>query len=149
MRTLREILATHSVEEMKTVLSANPRKFREELFKRFGIKARSTGGGGFKLSAKGDSRSKKFIELLQSPTEISDEVLTEIVRNHLYLKRSMLADALNHLDVPNDNGLTDQELDFVQELSEDAIERLEDVLVKAGHSYKDITLYLVFLGAKS
>ncbi|MBX2812317.1 MAG: hypothetical protein KTR25_10930 [Myxococcales bacterium] len=145
MANLRSILASYPLDETKSIVSASPRKFREELFKRFGIKSRAA-GGGFKLSAKNDARARKFLELLQADIEVPDEVLQELARNYLYLKRSMLADALDHLDVPHQDGLTDRELDFIAKLPGEEIQDLRDSLQSKGHTERDVLLYLCFLG---
>ena len=146
MPNIREILASCSVQSTQAILSANPRRFREEMFRKLGIKAKS-GGTGFRLASKGDARASKFLEMLQGEQEIPDEVLAEVVRNYLFQRREMLADALDHLEVSHNDGLTDQELDFVAELETERLAELQEHLRSKGHSTDDISLYLAFLGA--
>lgn len=148
MGTVREVLARQSQERLREVLSASPRKFREELFKRLGIKAKAGAAAGFRLSAKSDARAKRFGDMLQGEGSMPEELLSEVVRNYLYTRRSLLADALTFLEVPHKEGLTDRDLDFLSELEEEKREELQAHLAERGHDEEDIQLYLRFMNIR-
>ncbi|MEO1233748.1 MAG: hypothetical protein AAFZ18_33105 [Myxococcota bacterium] len=133
---------------MSELLSASPRKLREEMFRRLGIKAK--GRSGFKLASKGDARAGRFGEVLASDTEIDDEILDELARNYLFGRRELLGDALDFLGIEHNEGLTDSELDFFEELEAEKESELRGLLAGRGHEAKDVDLYfaLMRLGTK-
>lgn len=146
MATVREVLARQPVDVIREILAASPRRFREELFRRIGVKARRGSGGGFKLASKGDARTKQFLELLGGSREVPEEALAEVVRNYLYNRRELLGHALDFLEVEHDGGLTDQDLDFLQELSAERRGALQADLIEKGHGEGDVALYMAFMG---
>lgn len=148
MTTVSELLARQQVERMQEILSASPRKFREEVFRRLGIKAKNAGGGGFRLSAKSESRAQRFQEILVSDRGVPEELLSEIVRNFLYTRRGLLGDALDFFEVEHRDGLTDAELEFLSEVSEEKAIAAERQLLSVGHHEDDVELYLRFMGIK-
>src|SRR5688500_9536361 len=114
-----ELLSTMSETYFTEVVSASPKKFREEVFRRVGVKG--TGGGAFSLATnkKNEVRIKRLFKALQDGAELEDPVAEELIRNYLYTRRPLLAEALDFFQVPHDNGLTDAELDFLAEVEAD------------------------------
>lgn len=143
MPSVREVLAQQSREHLQAILAASPRKAREEVFRRLGIKPKAS--SGFRLAGKAEARVERLHETIVSDKPLDEELLAELVRGYLYNCRPMLKDALDFLDVPNNDGLTDAELDFVQELPKDRTDALRDHL-RGSHSDEDVNLYLSFLG---
>lgn len=143
MASLRDILLEQGSERVGTILQACPRKTREELFRRLGIKGKGR-RTGFKLKSTSDERSEKFFEALSETERVQDEVLQELVRSYLYTRRPLLADALDFLEVPHKEGLTDDDIDFITELPEDRARALQQRLT-AQHGEEDTKLYLRFM----
>lgn len=139
MSSLRKLLASSDAATMEEVVAASPRRFREEVFRRLGIKAKAK---GFRLASKGDARSGKFQELLQSDKEVEEEIVEEFVRNYLFGRRALLGDALDFLEVEHRDGLTDHELEFLTSLEPEKVERLSSHLADRGHDQLDVGLYL-------
>src|SRR6185295_16171561 len=100
-----ELLAQLDTDRFGDVLNASPKKFREELFRRAGIHVKSN-AFTIKTSGKNEVRTQKLHAALKNGMDLSQEVAEELIRNYLYTKRSMLADALDHFKFPHDNGLT-------------------------------------------
>ena len=139
-----ELLTRLSSEQFTEVLNASPKKVREELFRRTGIKNK---GGAFALrtSQKTEARIRKLFEALVAGAEIPDELGEEVIRQYLYHRRDLLAEALDFLEVDHDHGLTDADLDFVGDLEPEKAQQLRDVLLRK-HEAHDVELYLGFMG---
>ena len=133
---------------MGELLSASPRKLREEMFRRLGIKAK--GRSGFKLASKGDARAGRFGEVLGSGVEIEEEMLDELARNYLFGRRELLGHALDFMGVEHNEGLTDSDLEFLEEMEAGKERELRELLSEKGHDAKDVDLYLALMrvGAK-
>lgn len=131
------------VERFNEVLAASPKPFREELFRRAGIKAK---GGAYSVKSlnKNKVRSKKLLDSLRNGFEMDEEVLEEVIRNYLYSHRSLLGEALDHFEIPHEEGLTDADLAFIDELPEEKSEALRSLLA-AKHDPDDVELYLRFM----
>jgi hypothetical protein len=131
-------------ETFAELVAASPRKIRETLFQRLGIKAKKT--IGLKVHGKLEDRTKKLHEKLKAAdTEQENRLCEELVRNWLYTKRPLLKDTLDHLGVKNDNGLVDEDPVFFQELSADKVKELVTALKAKGHQPEHIALYLHFV----
>ena len=138
-----ELLTRLSADHFTAVINTAPKKIREELFRRAGIKNR---GGAFALRSaqKTESRIRKLHEALGSGAELPDEIGEEVIRQYLYNRRELLAEALDFLEVPHDQGLTDSDLDFVSEMEPERAKQLRDVLLRS-HPEGDVDLYLGFM----
>lgn len=145
MAELRQLLAQLEPDHFDAVIRASPKRFREEVFRRAGIRTKG-GGGAFSLKSgsKTEARVKRLQEGLAGPLEISDELLEELLRNYLYTRRALLGEALDFLEVPHEEGLTDEDLDFVEKLEPERATRLRDVLCRS-HEARDVDLYLRFM----
>lgn len=131
-------------ETFAELVAASPRKIRETLFQRLGIKAKKT--IGLKVHGKLEDRTKKLHEKLkEASTEQENRLCEELVRNWLYTKRPLLKATLDHLGIKNDNGLVDEEPTFFQELSADKVKELVTHLTGQGFAAEHIALYLHFV----
>jgi hypothetical protein len=142
-----ELLSTMSEDYFTEVVAASPKKFREEVFRRLGVKGK--GGGAFSLATnkKNEVRIKKLFQAMQEGAALEDPVAEELIRNYLYTRRTLLAEALDFFKVPHDNGLTDADLDFMAELGADKGNELRSSLAK-NHPEADVELYLRFMNIK-
>ena len=96
-----------SAQTFAELVAASPRKTRETLFQRLGIKAKKT--IGLKVHGKLEDRTKKLHEKLKgADSEQENRLCEELVRNWLYTKRPLLKATLDHLGIKNDNGLVDE-----------------------------------------
>jgi hypothetical protein len=143
MPTPRELVEQLDPERFHLLLSASPKKFREEIFRRAGIKSK---GDVFSLksSGKNEVRTMKLHAALKEGLDLGENVVEELIRNYLFTMRPMLADALDHFSVPHDNGLTDHELDFIEKLEPEKGRELREKLV-AKYDGRDVDLYLAFM----
>ncbi len=144
MATARELLLQQTTERFNEIVFASPKKFREELFRRAGVKAKK--GGAFALSnaKKNAVRVEKLLASMQDGADLPDELLAELIRNYLYTKRALLAEALDFFEVEHDEGLTDADLDFIEELPEERVTQLRGILERS-HDKDDVELYLRFM----
>lgn len=143
MSTPSEILRTLEAEHFTAVVAASPKKVREEAFRRAGIRNKGS-AFALKSAGKNEARIKKLRTALLGGAELQDEIAEEVLRSYLYTKRPMLAEALDFLEVDNDEGLTDADLDFMMELPEDKATHLHDVLSRS-HDPRDVDLYFAFM----
>ena len=139
-----DLVAKMTDDTFTEMVQASPRKIRETLFQRLGIKAKKT--IGLKVHAKAEERTKKLQEKLKTATsEQENRLCEELVRNFLYTKRPLLKATLDHLGVKNDNGLVDEEPTFFQELSAEKVKALVDDLRGQGFPTEHIVTYLRFV----
>lgn len=144
MATPTQIVRGLSSDRFGELLAACPKTFREELFRRAGIKAKQS---TFQLSssgAKNRERSDKLHAAIAGGLDLGDKLLEEVVRSYLYTRRELLADALEHLGVEHDRGLTDADLSFVESLDDARVAALRAHLA-AKHATADVALYLAFM----
>lgn len=134
-------------DRFSEVVGASPRKIREELYRRLGVKAKKSSAFAIKKS-EDDDRAKKLLAAIQNGESVADEVLEELIRNYLYVKRDMLGDALDHFQIPHENGLTDEEIDFLSELPKEKSAELKKLLL-AKHSPADVELYFAYMNIPS
>ena len=144
--TPHELLVTMSESYFTDVISASPKKFREELFRRTGIKSR---GGAFSLATnkKNELRIKRLFQAIQEGAEIEGAIAEELIRNYLYTRRPLLADALDFFEVPHQEGLTEADLDFLAQVEAARGNELRSKLT-ARHAEADVDLYLRFMNIK-
>lgn len=139
-----DLVAKMSDETFAELVSASPRKIRETLFQRLGIKAKKT--IGLKVHGKLEDRTRKLHEKLRgATTEQENRLCEELVRNWLYTKRPLLKDTLDFLNIKNDNGLIDEEPTFFQELSLEKVKETVAHLKGKGHAGEHVALYLHFV----
>jgi hypothetical protein len=139
-----DLVAKMSDVTFAEIVTAAPRKTRETLFQRLGIKAKKT--IGLKVHAKLEDRTKKLHEKLKSAEgEQENRLCEELVRNWLYTKRPLLKATLDYLNIKNDNGLVDEEPTFFQELTAEKVKELVTHLKGQGYAAEHIALYLHFV----
>lgn len=139
-----DLVAKMTDDTFAEMVQSSPRKIRETLFQRLGIKAKKT--IGLKVHAKAEERTKKLQEKLKTATsEQENRLCEELVRNFLYTKRPLLKATLDHLGIKNDNGLVDEEPTFFQELSAEKVKALVDHLRGQGFPVEHIVTYLRFV----
>lgn len=134
-----------SAETFADVVKSSPRRIREMLFARLGIKAKKK-GIGLKVGAKQAERTQKLHDRLrQSGSQNEDELCIELVRNWLYTQRPLLKSTLDHLGVANDDGLIEEETNFFEELEEEKVKDLVAHLQGASFTDEHIEVYLRFM----
>ena len=138
------LVSKMSDETFAELVAASPRKIRETLFQRLGIKAKKT--IGLKVHGKLEDRTKKLHEKLKAAdTEQENRLCEELVRNWLYTKRPLLKATLDYLGVKNDDGLVEEEPTFFHELSVEKTKALIAHLKGQGFAPEHIALYLHFV----
>jgi hypothetical protein len=138
------VVAEMSSETFAEVIQTSPRKIRETLFGRLGIKAKKT--VGLRVHGKLEDRTKKLHEkLAAAETKQERDLCEELVRNWLYTKRTLLVDTLDFLGVKHENGLVDEEPTFFQELTKERVVDLVAHLEKKGHPREVVVVYLTFV----
>lgn len=143
MPTPLELLTHLDAERFAQLLAASPKKFREELFRRAGIRVKAE-AFSLKTQPKNEVRTQKLMAALKDGIDVGDGVLEELIRNYLYTRRPMLAEALDHFKVQHDNGLTDEDLAFVENLKPEQGAELRAQLA-AKYDAGDVDLYLAFM----
>jgi hypothetical protein len=139
------LVADLSPDTFQDVVNASPRRIRETLFGRLGIKAKKK-KVGLKVHAKLEERTQKLHERLrEGQSKQEDDLCEELLRNWLYNQRELLKATLDFLEVPNDNGLIDEEPTFFQELEAEKVKALVENLRGAGYPDEHITIYLRFV----
>lgn len=139
-----EVLTQLAPDTFAKVVSASPRKFREEIFRRAGVRTKRGASFSLKSNSKNEIRIQKLQRALEDGADVGENLLEELIRNYLYTRRSMLGDALDFFDVPHDDGLTDSELEFLDDLDIDKGKELRDLLLSK-HDDADVDLYLNFM----
>lgn len=144
MASPNDILRKLDGDHFGEVVNASPKKFREEIFRRAGVKNRGGGAFALKATGKNNARMKKLRKSMLEGFELEAELAEELIRNYLYTRRTMLAEALDFFEVDHDDGLTDEELDFIQDLPAERGRHLRDLLCR-NHAEGDVDLYLAFM----
>jgi hypothetical protein len=142
-----QILKVLPSERFAQILAASPKSFREELFRKAGVRVKAD---AFSLSSapKNQLRTEKLLQALHEGVDVGEDVFEEVIRNYLYTRRSMLADALDHLKIQHDQGLTEADLTFLDDLPKD--KRLElRQLLEAKYDRSDVELYLRFMNLEA
>lgn len=139
-----DVIKDISFETFQDVMTVAPRKVRETLYAHYGVKPK----GSSLLSALKDKKTQKVKSLhlalkdAQSPKEI--EFLKELFRNWLFHQRPLLKASLDFLNVPNDNGLVEVELDFFKDLTPTQVKNLV-AHVKPNFPKDAIVVYFTFV----
>lgn len=144
MASPNDILLKLDGDHFGAVIAASPKKFREEIFRRAGVKNRGGGAFALKSTGKNNARMKKLRKAMLEGFELEAELAEELIRNYLYTRRPMLAEALDFLEVEHDEGLTDADLDFIQELPAERGRHLRELLCRQ-HAEADVDMYLTFM----
>jgi hypothetical protein len=140
-----EIIRVMSEETFADVVNTSPRKVRETLYARMGIKGKKK-KVGLRVHAKAQDRANKLLERLKNADSDKElELCTELLRNWLYHQRPMLKATLDFLDIPNDNGLTEQDTDFFESLQEEQVKNLVSHLTGNGFALEHVSTYLHFV----
>lgn len=125
------------------ILATSPRKAREILFSRYGIKGKKRIGLPHPSDAL-EKVQKLHLKLKNTTNEQELNLVNELVRNWLYNQRPMLKSALDFLGVENNNGLVDVETDFFDKLDKEKAEKLLQHLI-ADYSEEEVRVYLKFM----
>ena len=146
MPEFTQIVRTLSEEKFVEVFSASPRKAREICFQRHGIKKPKKTTRITRLGAGKGERAGMLFAALKA--EEDDQMVEELLRTWLLTKRSLLAAALDHLEIAHDDGLTESEdISRFESLSAAEIKKMAKVLKDHG-STDEIAVYLKFMGAE-
>ena len=141
-----EIIRELSEDKFQEIFASSARKSRETYFARHGIKTPKQGGRMRKPGQKNALRAAALFEALKQVDD--DPLAEEILRVWLLGMRPLLAKALDHLDIENDNGLTDSDdVNKIADLSVDELKKLAATL-NGVESDENIKIYLKFMGAK-
>lgn len=139
------LVAKMSEAAFADVIASSPRKIRETLFGRLGIKAKKR-SVGLRVHGKLEERTKKLhARLKEASSKQESDLCEELVRNWLYTKRELLKDTLDFLGVENDNGLIDEEPTFFQELEKEKVQALVEAMKDKGHAPETIEVYLRYV----
>lgn len=139
-----EVLLSVSPEKFAEIFSASSRKARETYFHRHGVRSTAKATRLPKPGAKTELRIARLFEVLNS--EPDDEMAEEILRTWLLGKRAMLAGALDHLGIENDNGLTESDdINRFEKLSKKDVKTLLEKLAPHAAA-EDVIVYLKFMG---
>jgi hypothetical protein len=147
MATPTEIVRRLPTERFVAIITASPKAFREDLFRKSNVKVK---GNAFSLAAanKNVVRAERLHQAIVEGLDIGDNVLEELIRNYLYTRRDLLAAALDQLGVTHDHGLTDQDLDFITTLEAAKATALREALEQR-FDRTDVGLYLDFMRVPS
>lgn len=143
-----ELLARQTEKRFEEIILASPKKIREEVFRRTGIKSKGSNKFSISKGGKNSVRVQKLFKALQKGTELSSELSEELIRNYLYTRRDLLADALDHFGVEHEHGLTDSELDFLEDMDTEKAQALRTLLCEK-HEESDVELYFRFMNIRS
>ncbi len=140
-----DIVAKMADETFAELVATSPRKIRETLFQRLGIKAKKS--IGMRVHGKLEDRTKKLHERLKgADSDNENRLCEELVRNWLFTKRPLLKATLDHLNIKNDNGLVDEEPTFFQQMTADQVKAAVTHLKGQGFAIGEIYAYLAFVG---
>lgn len=139
------LVAGLSEDTFLEVVNASPRRIRETLFGRLGIKAKKK-SVSLKVHGKLEERTRKLHERLrQGESKQENDLCEELLRNWLYTQRPLLKATLDFLEVKNDNGLIEEEPSFFQELDEAKVKALVEHLRAQGFTDEHTYIYLRFV----
>ncbi len=77
--------------------------------------------------------------------ESGNQYADEILRAYFFERRELLKTALDFFEIPNEDGITNQELTALEQADAETLRTLFDALVSKEFDPLDIALYLVFL----
>ena len=137
------LLERLSDELMAEIYALCPRRVRNMLEGKYGHgKPRN----GRQVSLKfGKNRAQEALTVRAGIVAGGDtQMAEELIKTYLYGKRPLLKDTLDYLGLPNEDGLTDGELDVLEQATPETLRALFAVLREKGHSIEDIALYFAF-----
>lgn len=139
------ILRSLSPEKFAEILSSSGRKAREVYFHRHNIRPPKTSGIP-KVGAKNEFRTGALYDVLRQRDD--EELAEEMLRTWLLTKRPLLAAALDHLNIPHKDGLTDSDdVNRIEKLSAKELTGLVAKLRDVAPA-DEIAVYLKFMGAQ-
>ncbi len=125
-----EIISKTSDSTFAEMMASCQRSVREMLYSRLGIKAKSN-SLSLQLGQKRDEQVRKLHEKFKAAdSKAESDVCAELIRNWLYTKRPMLKATLDFLEVPNQDGLVETELDFFKDLPKEKAKALFEHISK-------------------
>ncbi len=80
--------------------------------------------------------------------ENANQYADEILRAYFFEHRDLLKTALDFFEIPNEDGITNQELTALEQADTETLQKLFDELKSKDFSVLDISLYFVFLKAE-
>ena len=147
MPAYTQIIREMSEAKFQEVFGVSIRKARETYLARHNIKAPKSVKKSLRAGAKNEAR----VVALCTPENVvdDDQMVEEILRTWLLSRRDILGAALDYLEIPHDNGLTESDdVDKLSSLSVDELKPLVKALSETA-STDDIQIYLRFMGAEN
>lgn len=141
------IISNLDGDYFQDLLRACPRKPRETLFARFGI-PRSKKKVSTLLPNRDPARAAKLqaaFTQVEEDDEEGQQLAEEVIRLYLLKHRQILSEAMDHLGVSHEEGLTEEDVDFAG-MKEGEREALRAALIQ-GHEARDVDLYLAYMDA--
>ena len=140
-----DLVAEMGGNTFQEIIKSSPRKIRETLFGRMGIKAKKK-KVGIRVHGRLEDRAEKLhLRLKDGTTDQENELCGELLRNWLFTKRPLLKATLDHLGIENDNGLIEEDPEFFKALEEDKVVDLVSHLRAKEFSNEEIKVYLTFV----
>jgi len=143
MSNYASILISAGFEKFTEIVNASPRQAKEAYFKRHAIRAKAGGSSFMKPGEKMRLRIEQLFGILNEAPD--DELCEEILRAWLLSKRNLLAHALDYLEIPHNNGLTEADLTKFEKLSGREAKKLATHLKEIAVD-DDIRIYFSFMG---
>lgn len=142
-----EILGKIPDEKFVEIYKACSRKIRNMLEGQFLPKKKK----GKKVSLKSiKNRDKNALAVRDGIVKSEDDQMAaEIVKTWLYSKRELLKDALDYFEIPNEDGITQKDLDPIEGASGETLSSLFAHLQEKGHDPLEIGLYLAFIDVQN
>ena len=147
MPAYTQIVREMSEAKFQEVFGVSIRKARETYLARHNIKAPKSVKKSLRAGAKNEARVVALFAHLKTVDD--DQMVEEILRTWLLSRRDILGAALDYLEIPHDNGLTESDdVDKLSSLSVDELKPLVKALSETA-STDDIQIYLRFMGAEN
>ncbi len=142
-----QIIGAMSPAKFSEMMAKSPRTVRETLFNRLQIKASAMKSVVPKPHQKNEERIKRLHNRLAevaTTAKNEQELCEELLRNWLVGKNPMLAATMDHFGVKHENGLTEQEIDFLEKLEPEKARSLATLLA-GKFDQEEVAIYLRFL----
>ena len=147
MPAYTQIVRDMGEAKFQEVFGVSIRKARETYLARHNIKAPKSVRKSLRAGAKNEARVVALYGHLKAVDD--DQMVEEILRTWLLSRRDILGAALDYLEIPHDNGLTESDdVDKLSSLSVDELKPLVKALAETA-STDDIQIYLRFMGAEN
>ncbi len=137
-----ELFQTLPYQTFFEILDITPKQVKEFIFHKYGVKVKSAYSISQAHETKNHKKIKKFYSMIQEGIPCSES--EELIRNWLYTKRPMLKATMDFLGVKNEDGLTEEEIDFIEKLDQKTVDNLIQLL-KPNFPLVDVVLYLNFM----